>query len=163
MGDAGGMRESRSKNMIQKIEIDFPVPVNLSQDAINLLSCVVSLVCHDNCPAGFAMWPGEQGFEMLSYPLTKEEEDAGKPVIFDESVYHIGVSFRKEDPEGKRLAHERMQRCGLSDIRRFTKKLETTARELKEGKDIGIKPELLGRIERVENELNSLIENMGGG
>jgi len=78
---------------IDKIKISFPVPIKLSDNRIREITKVIQRIITDNPQSGQTMWPSEFGNEILSMPMTKEDDENGVPIVFDDAVFHIGVSI----------------------------------------------------------------------
>ena len=89
------------------IEVSFPVPVELSQDAQRDLVMLVSRVCNEwqAQHPGRVMWPFGIGCKPTFIPLTAEQE-AERGIEFDEGTFQIECSERA-DYEWK------CSKCGL--------------------------------------------------
>ena len=95
--------------MIKKIEIDFPVPVELSDGFQQSLDELLTTVCKkyeaDNPKR--VMWPFGHGSKPTHIPLTQEDEKK-RGCEFDDSVYYIEVAEREgHENELKRRWKER--------------------------------------------------------
>jgi hypothetical protein len=78
---------------IHKIEIDFPVEVELPPGFTRALSVIVNLVCerYKEQHPGRTMWPAGHGAK----PLWREPEEPD----FDDSILHFMVAERKKYPK----------------------------------------------------------------
>ena len=84
---------------IRKIEITFPIEVNLSTQQLLDLENIIASVCNSNQPKGYTMWPAGFGSKIIYEAFTQEEEEQrdkeGKPPIeFDDSIYVINVAIK---------------------------------------------------------------------
>jgi len=79
--------------MIVKIEIDFPLPVELPKGWEEKLSNLVSEVCdkYKQEHPDRVMWPAGHGYKPTYIPLTMEDEKH-RGMEFDDSIFHISVS-----------------------------------------------------------------------
>jgi len=77
---------------IQKIEIDFPVPVELPDGFEQTLSSLVGMVCkaYQKENPTRTMWAAGHGFKPTFIPMTRKEEEERGPE-FDGTIYHIEV------------------------------------------------------------------------
>lgn len=82
----------------QKIEITFPIKVEIPLKAKRLISCAIDMICKKNCPENYVMWLFGQGKKMTYMPLTLEEEQQ-RGIEFDDSVDCFEVSCREVYPE----------------------------------------------------------------
>lgn len=77
---------------ITKIEIDFPIPVDLG-DADRKIHDIVYNVCKRNEPDGKRMWPFGIGLKPTYIPMTAEEEKE-RGIEFDENTFHIECALK---------------------------------------------------------------------
>lgn len=86
------------KEGINSIEITFPVSIKLDDKDYHNLNEVVRIICarYEASHPGRVMWAFGQGFKPTYIPMTKEEEDAGRHMEFDESIYAIECSERED-------------------------------------------------------------------
>lgn len=75
---------------VQTIAIRFPRPVTLKRGMSGKIQYIVEEIIQDNGPEH--MWLGEAGSLLLSYPLTKAQEEAGQGLEFDHNVLSFVVS-----------------------------------------------------------------------
>jgi len=82
---------------LQKIEIDFPVPVNLPPGFEQVLSSVVGLVCrqYEKKNPERVMWAAGHGSKPTYIPLTEEDEKE-RGMEFDDNIYYIEVAERQK-------------------------------------------------------------------
>ena len=81
---------------IVRIEVDFPLPVELSNEMQRGLMEAVGRICEDYNRAhpDRVMWPFGVGSKITRMPITAEEE-AQFGIQFDDSVLHIEVAERE--------------------------------------------------------------------
>jgi hypothetical protein len=79
---------------IRKIEVDFPIEVDLSSDVQQELQNLVMKICKANCPPNHAFWPMATGSKPTFIPMTAEDEQEGG-MEFDDSIYHIECGIRQ--------------------------------------------------------------------
>lgn len=118
---------------VQRIEINFPVPVEVPSGFENLLAAAVDMVCkqYEVQNPYRVMWPAGQGSKILSMPMTRAEEEAGQGMEFDDLCYEISVSEREAyDKDLKRrgfqLTEQDCPTCG-SVLFRPTASMEPNA------------------------------------
>lgn len=82
---------------LRRIEINFPVPVDLPDDFQKRLVGLVDEVCktYEANHPGRVMWPFGVGCKITHMPLTREQEEAGEHLEFDEDTLEIEVSERE--------------------------------------------------------------------
>ena len=93
--------------MIRRIEIDFALPVELTDDEQRALDRVVSHICKRECPEGWAFWPAGHGskpnFSQMDSIFLGKEPDPNAPTsgepTWDDSVYSIDCAARELYPE----------------------------------------------------------------
>ena len=107
---------------ITKIEIDFALPVELSDEEMRALDRVVGNICDRNCPEGWAFWPAGIGSKpnfskadalFLGKPVDPSAPESGEPT-FDDSVFHIDCAARElypEEIEERRRQHAEKQQA----------------------------------------------------
>ena len=80
---------------VQRIEIDFPVTVELTQAHQQILNQVLTMICTDyeRANPSRVMWAFGQGFKMLANPLALSDDE---PIPFDENTYHIEIAEREK-------------------------------------------------------------------
>ena len=78
---------------IQKIEIEFPFPVELPPGFPEFLGTTVSLICkkYEAENPDRVMWPSGHG----SKPIWREPEEPD----FDDNIYHISCTEREAYPK----------------------------------------------------------------
>jgi hypothetical protein len=82
--------------MIQKIEIDFPIAVNMSVEAQTALNKAIEIICkeyEENNP-GRVMWTFAHGCKPTYIPMTAEEEKH-RGIEFDKSIFHMEIAERQ--------------------------------------------------------------------
>ncbi len=79
------------------IEVSFPVDVDVPDSFYRALSELIGLVCeeYEKTHPDRVMWPAGQGNKITYMPMTKAEEDAGKHLEFDDSIFAIEVAERE--------------------------------------------------------------------
>ena len=101
------MAEKEEREVIQRIEIEFALPVELTDEEYQALDRIVGHVCKRSCPEGWAFWPAGYGSKPQwsradALFLGKEAEPnapaSGEPT-FDDSIYHIECAARELYPE----------------------------------------------------------------
>lgn len=108
--------------MIKRIEIEFALPVEISDVQHVALDRVIDDICKKNCPEGWAFWPAGIGSKptwsrMDALFLGKEPDpdapDTGEPT-FDDSILHVECAARELYPEeierNRKRAEERVDR-----------------------------------------------------
>lgn len=78
---------------VSKIEIFFPVKVNLTPQKQKAIYDIISDLCDENTPKGMVMWPFGIGSKPTYIPMTKEDE-AERGIEFDDQVFFIECSAR---------------------------------------------------------------------
>lgn len=83
--------------MISKIEIVFPVPVDIQEGWRQKLNSLVKEICdkYKQEHSGRVMWPFGTGYKPTYIPMTAEDEKH-RGMEFDESVWQIEVAERKK-------------------------------------------------------------------
>jgi len=81
-----------------KIEISFPVKVELTQDDMRQLDAITGEICdrYEVAHPGRVMWAAGVGSKILYMPMTRDEELAGKHMEFDDAVFAIDCSERED-------------------------------------------------------------------
>lgn len=81
-----------------RIEISFPLSVEVTDDDFRVLHAITEEICHryERSHPGRIMWPFGSGSKIIYMPMTREEELAGKHMEFDDSTYAIDVSERED-------------------------------------------------------------------
>jgi len=95
--------------MTRTIEISFPVDVEITDEEAQQLVKMASAIC-DRWKAthpGRTMWPFGIGCKPTYIPMTREEEEAGRGIEFDESTFAIEC-YERADYEWK------CSKCGLA-------------------------------------------------
>lgn len=134
--------------MISKIEIDFPVSVDLPRGWKQQLDTLVRKICdnYEQQNPGRVMWPFGCGCKPTYVPLTAEEEKH-RGAEYDDSIYHIEVAEREGYP--KELD------------RRKKKKFMTGQEKIELMKKLGCPGPVVGRNEMILcEEINRLKEFM---
>lgn len=93
--------------MIRKIEIDFALSVDLSDEERRALDKLVGHICKRSCPEGWAFWPAGIGdkpmFSQADARFLGKQVDPNAPAsgepTFDDSVFHIDCAARKLSQE----------------------------------------------------------------
>ncbi len=90
--------------MIQKIEVDFAIPVELSDDQSKRLSDLIEEIARSNEPSGEVHWLFGQGAKPMwsdadcaAFPDIRggrSGEASGEP-SFDDSILHFSTSCRE--------------------------------------------------------------------
>ena len=85
-------------SQIRRIEINFPEPVELTEDHQRRLDDIAAELCrtYEAMHPGRVMWPFGQGFKITYMPMTREEELAGRHIEFDEDTFEIQCSERED-------------------------------------------------------------------
>lgn len=112
---------------VQRIEISFPVPVNLPDGWERALDSLLGMVCeqYQRENPGRVMWPAgcgskpswsKQDAAFLGIQADRNAPDSGEP-SFDDSVYFIEVAEREDyhgnnphNPDRERLREEARKR-----------------------------------------------------
>ncbi len=93
--------------MIRKIEIDFALPVELTDAEQRALDRLVGHICDRECPEGWAFWPAGYGSKplfsqvdqrFLGHPVDPNAPPTGE-TDWDDSVYHVDCAARELYPE----------------------------------------------------------------
>jgi hypothetical protein len=93
--------------MITKIEIEFELPIELSDEEMQWLDKFCGRICKRECPDGWAFWSAGFGsrpnFSQADQRFLGKEVDpnapaAGEPT-WDDTVYHIDCAARELYPE----------------------------------------------------------------
>lgn len=105
--------------MIRKIEIDFALPVELTDDQMRRLDRLVGDICDKNCPEGWVFWPSGMGSKpsfsfvdaaFLDKPGSFDPSIAsGDEPQWDDSVFQIDCAARELSPEEIEQRKEREQ------------------------------------------------------
>ena len=93
--------------MINRIQIDFQIPVELNDRDMRALNALVTRICDGNCPSGWVFWPAGFGalpnFSKTDAAFLGKETDQDAPATgeptFDETVYAIDCVARDAYPE----------------------------------------------------------------
>lgn len=82
----------------RRIEITFPVPVELTNDDQRILDAATAEICrrYERAHPGRVMWPFGIGSKVTYMPMTKAEEDAGRHMEFDNTVFSVECSERED-------------------------------------------------------------------
>jgi len=84
---------------VSKIEIDFPVMVNIDLDIQVELDTLLKKICNRNVLKNQVMWPSSYGSKPIYIPITAAEEKE-RGIEFDDTIFHVGCSFKiKRAPE----------------------------------------------------------------
>ena len=80
------------------IEITFPEPVEMIDADYRALDAIVSEICkrYETANPGRVMWPFGMGSRIVSMPMTAEDDAAGVPMVFDDTVYAVECSERAD-------------------------------------------------------------------
>lgn len=81
-----------------KVEISFPVKVELTQDDMRQFDAITGEICdrYKAAHPGRVMWPAGVGSKVLYMPMTRDEELAGKHMEFDDAVFAIDCAERED-------------------------------------------------------------------
>jgi len=79
-----------------KIEIDFPVLVDIDLDIQIELDKILKKICDRNVLEGQKMWPSSFGSKPTYIPITQAEEKE-RGIEFDDTIFHIGCSLKCVD------------------------------------------------------------------
>lgn len=89
--------------MIKRIEIDFAIPVVLSEQQERAIADLVQEIAKDNEPEGHVHWHMESGHKpiwsradrrFMGLPDDPNAPEKGEPA-FDDTVLHFGTSCRE--------------------------------------------------------------------
>lgn len=89
--------------MIRKLEINFALPVELTDDEMQRLDRFVGNICKRNCPKGWVFWPAGHGDKpiwskadarIFGWETTSDAPETGEP-SFDDTVYSIDCAARE--------------------------------------------------------------------
>lgn len=85
---------------IHKLEISFPVEVEVENQDLILLARAAKRICarYEGSNPTRVMWPFGQGAKMLANPLMLSDDE---PIPFDDSVYNIEVAERERHPSDR--------------------------------------------------------------
>jgi hypothetical protein len=80
-----------------KLEINFPVEMEVTREHLQLLEEIACKVCalYETQHPGRIAWAFGQGQKMLIHPMAIEDD---KPIPFDESTFEIQVAEREAYP-----------------------------------------------------------------
>lgn len=83
---------------IRHIEINFPEGVELTNDCQRRLDAIAGELCDVwvKMHPGRVMWPSGIGFKITYMPMTREEEEAGRHIEFDNDTFEISC-FERAD------------------------------------------------------------------
>jgi len=83
---------------IHKIEITFPVEVELTDDDLRIIGAALDGIAsrYEIANPSRVMWSFGQGSKMLANPLMLSDDE---PIPFDDSVYNIEMAEREAHPE----------------------------------------------------------------
>lgn len=107
---------------IRKIEIEFAIPVELTDEEHHHLNFLANHICKRSCPEGWAFWPAGQGskptFSQADAAFLGKTVDPSAPLTgepaWDDSVYHIDCHARELFPieiERNKARAERAAEC----------------------------------------------------
>jgi hypothetical protein len=127
--------EQTGRGVIRQIRIDFDLPVDPSDEEMQMLDRIVGRICDRECPEGWAFWPPGHGsmpnFSQVDAMFLGKPVDPTAPAseepTWDDSIYQIDCSVRELYPEeieerkARRAAREarrrrlsyRLRRCWL--------------------------------------------------
>jgi len=77
----------------RRIEIYFPIPVEIKNEQLKAIHEAVSQICKDNTPPGHVMWPAESGSK-ITVPIEMLSDE--EPIPFDDDTYFIGCFCREK-------------------------------------------------------------------
>ncbi len=86
---------------IFKIEVEFPIGVDVTVARCIDLDKVIRNICEENCPGGYVMWPAGQGQKITYMVMTAEEERERdkkglSPIEFDSSIFSITCAIKEK-------------------------------------------------------------------
>lgn len=103
---------------LRRIEVTFPVPVDMPDDFQQRLVELIDAVCkaYEAENPGRVMWPFGVGSKITYMPMTREEEEAGRGMEFDDDTLAIECAERERyhrwfTPKG--IAFECCRACGI--------------------------------------------------
>jgi hypothetical protein len=106
-----------TKNL-RRIEVTFPVPVELPDDFQQRLIELVTTVCkaYEAANPGRSMWTFGVGSKITYMPMMREEEEAGRGMEFDDDTLSIECAERERYhrwfvPKG--ISYECCRACGM--------------------------------------------------
>jgi hypothetical protein len=82
--------------MIQKVEINFAIPVDISDHRMQQLDALVQAIAKENQPEGFVHWCAECGSKpqwskadgrALGIEVSDDAPESGEPTFDDEVLY----------------------------------------------------------------------------
>lgn len=81
---------------VQRLLVEFPYRVKLKRGVTRKIEDVIEDVIQDNDPVN--MWLSEGGYQLLSYPLTKAQEESGEKMEFDHNTlyYRVATTINKD-------------------------------------------------------------------
>lgn len=84
-----------------RVIIDFAAPVDIADDMQQAIVKFADIICRDyeKANSGRAMWPCGIGQMPTYIPMTREEEEAGRHIEFDENIFHIDCAERERYPD----------------------------------------------------------------
>lgn len=77
----------------RRIEVYFPIPVEITREQHIALDKIVSEICKANTPPGHVMWPAESGSK-ITCPIEMLSDE--EPIPFDDDTYFIGCCCREK-------------------------------------------------------------------
>lgn len=82
---------------LRRIEVTFPAPVDMPDDFQQRLVELVGEVCkaYEAKNPGRVMWPFGVGSKITYMPMTREEEEAGRGMEFDDDTLSIECAERE--------------------------------------------------------------------
>ena len=80
---------------IAKIEIDFPIMVDVDLDMQIDLDRLIKRICNRNVHPDQVMWPSSFGSKPTYIPITAAEERE-RGIEFDDTILHIGCSIKRK-------------------------------------------------------------------
>ena len=98
--------------MINRVELDFCLPVELTDDEQKALQILVKRICDRHCPEGWVYWASGIG----SRPIWQEPEEPD----FDHTVFSISTCVRKAYPSEILRAERKAKRKRSVRYRLFT-------------------------------------------
>lgn len=129
--------------MINRIEIDFALPVEPDDIDYRDLDTILSRICRNNCPKGWAFWPAGHGSKptwsqadarLLGKPVDPNTPETGEPT-WDDTVYSVDCAARELRPEeiaarSEREAAKRRKEASLRfRVCRFFRRVRQAWRE----------------------------------
>lgn len=101
---------------VYNISISFPCEVELTDEMQHELVQIADKICnaYEAKNPSRVMWPFGIGSRILSMPMTKEEEDAGAKIEFDDATFAVDCSERERYHDFSKKTNQ-CKHCGKLD------------------------------------------------